>query len=83
MYGASLAKTAFACMVLQLVDEGRLKLDTTLPELLPRWAGSRTGRGDVSGRNRARLVQARSQRLDRQHGCVPRDETALRGHAGQ
>jgi CubicO group peptidase (beta-lactamase class C family) len=36
MYGASLTKTAFAYMLLQLVDEGRLKLDTSVAELLPR-----------------------------------------------
>lgn len=30
MYGASLTKTAFACMVLQLVDEGRLDLDAPI-----------------------------------------------------
>ena len=36
MYGASLTKTAFAYMVLQLVDEGRLDLDTSVAELLPR-----------------------------------------------
>src|SRR5215204_1410188 len=36
MYGASLTKTAFAYMLLQLVDEKRLNLDTTLPALLPR-----------------------------------------------
>jgi len=36
MYGASLTKTAFAYMVLQLVDEGRLNLDTSVAELLPR-----------------------------------------------
>ncbi|MGI4717651.1 MAG: serine hydrolase domain-containing protein [Janthinobacterium lividum] len=36
MYGASLTKTAFAYMLLQLVDEGRLDLDAPLPALLPR-----------------------------------------------
>lgn len=36
MYGASLTKTAFACMVLQLVAEGRLNLDATVAQLLPR-----------------------------------------------
>lgn len=36
MYGASLTKTAFAYLVLALVDEGRLSLDTTLEELLPK-----------------------------------------------
>ncbi|HEX9636275.1 MAG TPA: serine hydrolase domain-containing protein, partial [Acidobacteriota bacterium] len=36
LYGASLTKTAFAYMVLQLVDEGRLDLDTSIAELLPR-----------------------------------------------
>lgn len=35
MYGASLTKTAFAYMVLQLVEEGRLDLDTPIAELLP------------------------------------------------
>lgn len=35
MYGASLTKTAFTYMVLQLVDEDRLKLDASLAELLP------------------------------------------------
>lgn len=34
MYGASLTKTAFAYMVLQLVDEGVLGLDDTVEELL-------------------------------------------------
>lgn len=36
MYGASLTKAAFAWMVMQLVDEGRLELDRPIAELLPR-----------------------------------------------
>jgi CubicO group peptidase (beta-lactamase class C family) len=36
MYGASLTKAAFAYMLLQLVDEGKLDLDASLPSLLPR-----------------------------------------------
>ena len=36
MYGASLTKTAFAYMLLQLVDEGRLDLDASIATLLPR-----------------------------------------------
>lgn len=35
MYGASLTKAAFAYMLLQLVDEGKLDLDAPLPALLP------------------------------------------------
>ena len=36
MYGASLTKTLFAYMVMQLVDEGRLDLDRSIAELLPK-----------------------------------------------
>lgn len=36
MYGASLTKTAFAYMVLQLADEGRLDLDAPVTKLLPK-----------------------------------------------
>lgn len=36
MYGASLTKTAFAYLVLQLVDDGRLRLDAPIESLLPR-----------------------------------------------
>lgn len=36
MYGASLTKTAFTYMVMQLVDEGRLNLDASIADLLPR-----------------------------------------------
>ena len=36
MFGASLTKTAFTCLVMQLVDEGRLNLDASIADLLPR-----------------------------------------------
>ena len=36
MYGASLTKTIFAYMVLQLVEEGKLSLDESVSNLLPR-----------------------------------------------
>lgn len=36
MYGASITKAAFAYMVMQLVDEGRLDLDRPLADYLPR-----------------------------------------------
>lgn len=36
MYGASLTKAAFAYMVMQLVDEGRVDLDTPLERSLPK-----------------------------------------------
>jgi len=36
MYGASLTKTAFAYMLLQLADEGKLDLDASVATLLPR-----------------------------------------------
>jgi CubicO group peptidase (beta-lactamase class C family) len=36
MVGAALTKTAFAYLVLQLADEGRIDLDTPLTRLLPR-----------------------------------------------
>lgn len=36
MYGASLTKPAFTYMVMQLVDEGRLSLDASIADLLPR-----------------------------------------------
>jgi CubicO group peptidase (beta-lactamase class C family) len=36
MYGASLTKAAFAYMLLQLVDEGKLDLDAPLERLLPK-----------------------------------------------
>lgn len=34
MYGASLTKTVFACTLMQLVDQGKLNLDTPIPAYL-------------------------------------------------
>ncbi len=56
MYGASLTKAAVAYMVLQLVDEGRLNLDATLPTLLPRPLPAYADYTDLAG-------DARWQRL--------------------
>ena len=36
IYGASLTKTAFTYLVMRLVDEGRLNLDASIADLLPR-----------------------------------------------
>jgi CubicO group peptidase (beta-lactamase class C family) len=36
MYGASLTKAAFATMVMQLVDEGRIELDRSIADYLPK-----------------------------------------------
>lgn len=52
MYGASLTKAAFAYMVLQLVDEGRLNLDARLPTLLPRPLPAYPDYKDLAGDDR-------------------------------
>jgi CubicO group peptidase (beta-lactamase class C family) len=49
MYGASLTKTAFTYMVMQLVDEGRLKLDAAIADLLPRSLPEYDGYNDLAG----------------------------------
>jgi CubicO group peptidase (beta-lactamase class C family) len=63
MYGASLTKTAFAYMLLQLVDEGRLDLDasiaTLLPQPLPAYRGKDYDFGDLEGDERWRLLTPR------------------------
>lgn len=63
MYGASLTKAAFAYMVLQLVDEGRLDLDasvaTLLPRPLPAYREGSTGYGDLAGDDRWRALTPR------------------------
>jgi CubicO group peptidase (beta-lactamase class C family) len=59
MYGASLTKTAFAYMLLQLVDEGRLKLDTSVATLLPRPLPEYADYKDLAGDERWRALTPR------------------------
>lgn len=63
MYGASLTKTAFAYMLLQLADEGKLDLDASVATLLPRpLPDYRTGDhdyGDLAGDPRWRAITPR------------------------
>lgn len=64
MYGASLTKTAFAYMLLQLASEGRLDLDAPLAQLLPRplpdyRLGERRDFSDLAGDERWRQLTPR------------------------
>ncbi len=59
MYGASLTKTAFAYLVLQFVDEGRLGLDTPVGELLPRPLPEYAEFADLADDERWRLLTPR------------------------
>ncbi|QYF93397.1 beta-lactamase family protein [Massilia sp. PAMC28688] len=63
MYGASLTKTAFAYMVLQLVDEGLLDLDasiaTLLPKPLPAYRAKDHDYTDLAGDERWRAITPR------------------------
>jgi CubicO group peptidase (beta-lactamase class C family) len=59
MYGASLTKTAFAYMVLQLVDEGRLDLDASVASLLPRPLPEYPDYTDLAGDDRWRALTPR------------------------
>ena len=59
MYGASLTKTAVAYLVLQLVDEGRLRLDAPLTDLLPRPLPEYDEFRDLAGDDRWRRLTAR------------------------
>lgn len=63
MYGASLTKTAFTYMLLQLVDEGRLNLDASvadlLPQPLPRYNSEDYDYTDLAGDERWRALTPR------------------------
>lgn len=64
MYGASLTKTAFAYMLLQLASEGRLDLDAPLTQLLPKplpdyRLGERRDFSDLAGDERWRQLTPR------------------------
>lgn len=59
MYGASLTKTAFAYMVLQLVDERRLDLDRSIAEYLPRPLPEYEDYRDLAGDERWRQLTPR------------------------
>lgn len=59
MYAASLTKTAFSYMVLQLVDEGKLKLDAPIATLLPRPLPEYPDYTDLAGDERWRALTPR------------------------
>ncbi len=59
MYGASLTKAAFAYMVMQLVDEGRLALDRSIAEYLPRPLPEYEDYTDLAGDERWRQLTPR------------------------
>jgi CubicO group peptidase (beta-lactamase class C family) len=59
MYGASLTKAAFAYMVLQLADEGRLDLDRSIADYLPRPLPEYEDYTDLAGDERWRQLTPR------------------------
>ena len=59
MYGASLTKTAFTYLVLQLVDEGRLNLDASVATLLPKPLPQYDDYHDLAGDDRWRALTPR------------------------
>ena len=59
MYGASLTKTAFAYLVLQLVEEGRLDLDASIATYLPKSLPDYDDYTDLAGDERWRALTPR------------------------
>jgi CubicO group peptidase (beta-lactamase class C family) len=59
MYGASVTKAAFAYMVMQLVDEGRLDLDRSIADYLPRPLPEYEDYNDLAGDERWRQLTPR------------------------
>ena len=59
LYGASLTKAAFGYMVLQLVDEGRLALDTPIAALLPRPLPEYEDYAEIAGDDRWKALTPR------------------------
>jgi len=59
MYGASLTKAAVAYMVLQLVDEGRIGLDTSIAAYLPKPLPEYEDYADLAGDERWRRLTPR------------------------
>ncbi|HVK79823.1 MAG TPA: serine hydrolase domain-containing protein [Verrucomicrobiae bacterium] len=59
MYGASVTKAAFAYMVMQLVDEGRIDLDRSIAEYLPRPLPEYEDYTDLAGDERWRQLTPR------------------------
>jgi CubicO group peptidase (beta-lactamase class C family) len=59
MYGASLTKTAFTYLVMQLVDEGRLDLDASIADVLPRPLPQYDDYHDLAGDTRWKTLTMR------------------------
>lgn len=59
MYGASLTKSAFAYMVLQLIDEGKVNPDASIAALLPRPLPEYEDFADLAGDERWRALTPR------------------------
>jgi CubicO group peptidase (beta-lactamase class C family) len=59
MYGASFTKSLFACLVMQLVDEGKLDLDKPVYEYLPKPLPEYEAYRDLAGDDRYKKITAR------------------------